>query len=322
MIEIPIALSIAGLIALPHLLPLHVVPAARAGAIWLLALALRALVAIGAAVFIFVYLPQTDLFEALLRWCTHALLPLVSEHLGLSGHPFADVALLLPGLALSASVVWVLFGVVRGWLALKVQLTRRSLGEGPLGSTVVEDDRVVIAVSRVGRARVMVSKKALDLMDPDELTAGLHHERGHIRRRHRPLLLAASVLAAFGRLLPGTAAAERAFAFSLERDADEYAVRETRDPLALASAICKAAGGPSSAGVTALGGGGVTLRLDYLLDDGARRGGAMLERVTRGLALLMVSAVLAISLTLPAWALAAPGAAGKARAHADVVCAQ
>jgi len=166
---------------------------------------------------------------------------------------------------------------------------------------------------------VMVSRTALDVMDADELAAGLAHERGHIGRRHRPLLLAASVLAALGRSLPGTAAAERVFAFSLERDADDYAIRETRDPLALASAICKAAGSPSSASVAALGGGRVTLRLDYLLEDGARPRGAMLERVTRGLVLLMVSTVLAISLTLPAWALAAPGA-GQASAHSEVAC--
>jgi hypothetical protein len=320
-IEIALALSIAGLIVLPHLLPLHLVAPARASAIWLLALSLRALVAMGVVIFAFIYLPQTALFEALMSLCWHAVLPLISAHLGLSGHPFADTALLLPGLALSASVVWVLFGIARAWLALKVQLSRGSLGEGPLGSTVIEDDEVLIAVSRVGRARVMVSRAALHVLDPDELAAGLAHEVGHIRRRHRPLLLIGSVLGALGKVLPGTAAAERELVFSVERDADEYAIRQTRDPLALASAICKTAGARYPAAVAGLNGGGVALRLEYLLHGAGRGGGVFLDRVTRGLVVVMALAVLSIFLTLPAWAMAAPGPI-EALGHSEVVCEQ
>jgi hypothetical protein len=319
MIEIGIAVCIAGLIAVPHVLPLHVVPPPRASAIWILALALRALVAMGAVIFAFVYLPQTALFEALMRLCWHAVLPLVSTHLGLSGHPFADAALLLPGLALTASVIWVLFGITRAWLALKVQLTRRTLGDGPLGSTVIEDDEVLIGVARVGRARVMVSKAALRVLDPEELAAGLAHEVGHIRRRHRPLLLVATVLAALGKPLPGTATAERELVFSIERDADEYALRETHDPLALASAICKAAGARCPAAVGGLRGGGVTLRLEYLLHGAVRGGGVLLDRFSRALVIAMMSMVLLIVITLPAWAVAAPGPV-EAVGHSEAVC--
>jgi hypothetical protein len=319
MIEIAVAASLAGLIVLPHLIPLCVVAPARASAIWLLALTLRALVAMGGAIFALVYLPDTAFFEALVRFCLHAVLPLVSAHLGLSGHPFADAALVLPGLALAASVMWVLFGIVRAWLAVKVQLNRRSLGEGPLGSTVIEEDEVFIAVPRVGRARVMVSRAALRVLAPDELAAGLAHEAGHIRRRHRPLLLLASVLAAFGRPLPGTATAEREFIFSIERDADEYAVRETRDPLALASAICKAARSRYPTAVAGLSGSGISLRLNYLLQGGTRRGGALLDSVTRGLEAVMASMVVMIVLTLPAWAVAAPGPV-EAAGHPEINC--
>jgi hypothetical protein len=319
MIEIAVALSIAGLIALPHLLPLHLVVPPRASAIWMLALSLRALVAMGAVIFVFVYLPQTALFEALMRLCWHAVLPLASMHLGLSGHPVADAALLLPGLALTASVIWVLFGITRAWLAFKAQVTRRTLGEGPLGSTVIEDDEVLIAVARVGRARVMVSRAALRALDPDELAAGLAHEVGHIRRRHRPLLLIASVLAALGKPIPGTATAERELIFSIERDADEYALRQTCDPLALASAICKAAGARYPAAVTGLAGGGVALRLEYLLDGAARGGGALLDRFARALVVAMASMVLLIFLTLPTWAVAAPGPV-EAVGHSETVC--
>ena len=41
--------------------------------------------------------------------------------------------------------------------------------------------------------------------------------------------------------MPGTKDALQRLQFCLERDADEYAVDRTRNPIALASAICKAA---------------------------------------------------------------------------------
>jgi Zn-dependent protease with chaperone function len=317
-----LALPVVGLVALPHILPLRLVAPVKASTIWLLALVLRALVAVGAVIFAFMYLPQTALFEALLSLCWHAVTPLVSS-LELSGHPFADAALLLPGLALGASALWVVLGTARGWLALRSYVAERLLGEGPLGSSIVQDDDVMIAIARVGRARVMVSDVALDVMDDEELEAGLTHELGHARRRHRPVLVAASILAALGRLLPGTAAAERALALSLERDADEYAIRQTRNPLALASAICKAAAfSRSHPAAIALGGrGAVTIRLEPLLHGGVQRGSAALERLAGALALVMSCAVLGISFLLPAWAAAAPGPSD-APSHTSSTCVQ
>jgi bla regulator protein blaR1 len=283
-----IAGVVAGAIALPHILPLQRVAPVTASGIWLLALALRALVAVGAAVFVFVFLPQTSLFEAVARWCLHNLAPLLTEEFGLSGHSVADAAVVLPSLVLSGSALWVLFGMLRAGVALRLYLQRRSRGYGPLGSTVVEDSEVVVAATGLGRARLVVSQVALGTLDGDELAAGLAHELGHLRRRHRTIVWLGALFRSLGRLLPGTAAAERALIFSLERDADEYAVHETRDPLALASAICKAARGRAPALSAALAGrGGVSLRLEYLLSGGRRRGGRALERSMRLLALLM-----------------------------------
>lgn len=112
---------------------------------------------------------------------------------------------------------------------------------------------------------LLVSDAALRAMDRDELRASFAHEIGHVRRRHRPLILGASLLAAVGRFLPGTQAAERELLFNLERDADEFAVRATNDPLALASAICKAAAGRAINYAAALQGrGGMATRLSYL----------------------------------------------------------
>lgn len=304
-LELGVAVVIPAGVALPHLLPLHKVDPATAAVVWFAALAVRALVAIGGAVFAFVYMPRTGVYDAVAHWCWHEALPLVATHLGFSGHPVVHAAILLPALALAGSVLWLLFGLARAWLLLRVRL-RRAVGVGPLGSTVIEDQDVVVGVTGLGRGRILVSRRALGVMDADELEASLNHELGHIHRRHRPLLLVASLLAALGRLLPGTTAAERALRFSLERDADEYAVRQTRDPLALASAICKAATARPLAASTGLGGGGrVALRLDYL-SGLAPRASQRLERGARALALGLALMALALSATMPSWALADP----------------
>lgn len=210
--------------------------------------------------------------------------------------------------------------MLRASVALRLYLQRRSRGYGPLGSTVVEDPEVVVAATGLGPGRLVVSQGALGTLDREELAAGLAHELGHLRRRHRTVLWLAALFRSLGRLLPGTAAAERALIFSLERDADEYAVRETRDPLALASAICKAArGGAPALSAPLAGRGGVSLRLEYLLSGGARRGGSTLERSMGLLALLMALVVIALLVSLPRWAGAAPPGSESA-AHAALVC--
>jgi len=304
-LEAGVAIVVPAAVALPHLLPLHAVRPATAALVWLSALAVRALIAIGGALFTFVYMPQTGVYDAVAHWCWHEIVPAVTAHLGLSGHPVIHAAILLPGLALAASLLWLMFGFARAWLLLRARL-RMAVGVGPLGSTVIEDRDVVVGVTQVGRGRIVVSRRTFGVMDSSELEASLSHELGHIDRRHRPLLLVAAVLVALGRLLPGTARAERELRFSLERDADEYAVRRTRDPLALASAICKAATARPLAAAVGLGGGGrVALRLDYL-SGRAPRASRALERSARGLGVALVLIALGLSATLPSWALTLP----------------
>lgn len=302
MLEATIALSLPVLVALPHILPLQTVAPQTAAAVWFLALALRALVAMGTALFVLVYLPQTGAFRAVAGWCWDV----VTHHLGLSGHPLAHTAAVLPALLIAGSLLWLAFGLTRAVIALRLMLARRRIGDGPMGSVVIVNEGIVVALTRLGRARIVVSKRALEAMDSDELEASFAHELGHLRRRHRPLFFIGSALAAAGRLLPGSAAAERQLTFSLERDADQYAVRATRDPLSLASAICKASlSGSKSSAIAALAGRGrVALRLDYLLGEG--RAGAALERSSRALAVFMATVTLALLVTLPAWAVASP----------------
>jgi hypothetical protein len=307
-LELFVALVLPAAIGLPHALPLHRVAPATAASVWLLALVLRAVVAIGGALFFFVYLPQSDVFRAVADWCLHEVLPLLALHLGFSGHPLAHAAAILPGLALALSLVWVLFGIARAWLALR-RLLARALGDGPLGCTVVADERILVAVTGLGEGRILVSDRALGEMDFAELEASVAHELGHIERRHRPVLLLASLLAALARPLPGTRRARLELAFNLERDADAYAVRRTRDPLALASAICKAAVDTASPTLAALGGSGrTTLRVEYLLDGTPHK--TRLEPAARALAALLAVLALGLAVTVPAWGLATPGPVG------------
>jgi hypothetical protein len=302
-----VAGALAG-ITVPHVMPLDRVTPLWAAGLWLSALALRALTAVGFAGLVLVYLPATDLFRVIAEWCLHDVLPMVAIHLGISGHPLAHAASIAPGFALTVSLVALVGGLARGWLALRRRL-KRTVGEGPRGSTIVDEARILVAVTRLGKGRILISRAALRSLDDAELAASLAHEEAHIRRRHRPLLLAGSVLAALGRALPGTRAAERELVFQLERDADEYAVQQTRDSLALASAICKAAGDSAAPVLVGLGGGGrVTRRLGYLVDDTPTRAGVVLERSVRVLTVLFATGALLLALGLPAWVIAAaPG---------------
>jgi hypothetical protein len=304
--ELAASSALLAAIIAPHLLPLHNAAPVTAALVWLLALALRALVAVGGMLFLLLYLPQTAFFEAVADWCLHEILPAFSAQLGLSAHPVVHFAVAVPIVALTVSLCWLVFGMARAWMGIRKTLAR-AVGEGPLGSTVVADDEIVIAVPSLGRGLILVSHAALDALDGGELRASLEHERAHLERLHRPLLLAASFLGAVARLLPGTRAAEERLVFSLERDADEYAVRKTRDPLALASAICKALGAvPRPIGAALTGRGRASARLTYLLERDRARRHAASEHAARALAVVLAALVLSLGASLPAWAASGP----------------
>ena len=313
--EVALGLALFLAIGAPHLLPLRRVTPALGAAVWMGALALRALVAVGVSVFFFVYLPQTGIYDAIALWCWHEVVPVITAHLGLSGHPLIHAAIVLPGLTLAGSLLWMSCGLVRAWLAMRSEL-RGAVGRGPLGSTIIKDTEIVVGVTGLGRSQIVVSDAALAVMDAEELQASLSHELGHIKRRHRPLLLVSSMLAALGRSLPGTKAAARELHLCLERDADEYAVARTRDPLALASAICKAATSPTfSAPATALAGGAAVRRVQLLMGE-LPAAGARGEAAARGLAALLVALMIAAAALLPGVAHAGyHGASGTADVH-------
>jgi Zn-dependent protease with chaperone function len=276
-------LVLAALVA-PHPIALDRATPARAAAVWMAVLLLRATLVVGSAVLVLVLVPSTALYEALSQTTWHRPVPLLGWHPDLPIDLVAHTAVLLPAAALVAALA--AYAARRLWAArrLRTEIEGCALGEGPKRSLVVADERILVGVPGVGPGRIVVSDAALAALDPQELDATLAHELGHLRRRHRALRLAGSGLAQAARLLPGTRPAEAGLRLSLERDADDYAVRTTGDPLGLASAICKVARTRSAAGLIGLDGAAVTARLDHLLAGGRLPISAGFDRAVLALA--------------------------------------
>jgi Zn-dependent protease with chaperone function len=302
MVASAVALGLAGVLLAPHLLPQERVAAASGIALWTAVLFLRAILAMSLVVILVLFLPATQLFSLLTHWCLHAVVPFVAAHLGFDGHALGDAAVLVPGLVMAVSLVSVGFGLWRGTRAVRRWVQRSSLGPGPASSVIIRDSEVVVAAAGLREPRVVVSAGALLYLDDAELAAGLEHEWGHVRRRHRFISLSAELCRAISRLLPGGKRALAALRFHLERDADDYAVRRTGDPLALGSAICKAAqGGARGDGpaFASLAGSGVPQRLRRLAQDrppSDSRAGTWLART---LATLMVATALGLVAATP-----------------------
>jgi Zn-dependent protease with chaperone function len=284
-------------LAAPHLLPLERVRPAAATAVWLAALALRASLVAALALTALLVLPATDVFERVARWSLHVVAG--PPHVDLSGEPLAHLSALGPPALIGLSLLAFAVRLTRGSVVLRRELKRRTLGQGPGDSVVITDPSVLVAVPGVGRGRVVLSDRALTELDGAELDACLAHEAGHLRRCHRLVGLIGGCLAVLARPIPGTGAARKGLLLSIERDADEYAVARTGDPLALASAICKVvrSATPATRGLVfgVHGAGETRTRLDCLLGGGRRRGSAPLEGVVLALALVL-PVVIAVAL--------------------------
>lgn len=263
MIVAAIAAVAAIAIALPHRLRMERTPPGFAAAIWLSVLLLRALTSLAAAVAAEVYLPVTGLVTPLEAWC---LGPATAT---LSGHDAADIVLALPALILAGSLCWVLIHLWRAYRSVRLLVRRSVVGPGPAGSLILADGTtMLVAVAGLFRPKIVISSGALVALDDDELRATLDHERGHIALRHRYLVVAGELARAVGRFVPGTQAAARELLFSIERDADRYALDRSHSPAVLARAICKCALGSAPSGALGLGGGVVVRRVRLLLDAG------------------------------------------------------
>ena len=311
-----LAATMVGVVVLPHLLDLRVAPPPAAIALWLSSLLMRALLVLAAVLALVLIVPQTAVFAAITHWCWHTVLPILATHLGLDGHRLGDAAVVVPAVGLSVSLLWAAAGLVRAARAVGTFVRRARLAAGPDDSVIIGGADVVVAAAGLRRPRVLVSAGALACLDDEELAASLAHERGHIARGHRWVLLAAELARSFGRVIPGTRTAVRQLSFHVERDADRWALRRRHDPLALASAICKAAVGGLAPGfaLNSLGGDGAGLierRVDELTGEPRRD----CARRRRGFAAVAVcsAALTLVALTLvPAATAAGISAAGEA----------
>ena len=289
-----IALGAIAVIALPHTLPLHRAPPASAAALWAVSLGMRAVVAVFAALYLVFLLPGTELFAVLTRWCTHAIVPLLSAHLGISGHRLGDALTVVPALTLLGSALGIAVGVARGARAVRRLVRHTALGAGPGDSVIVKGSEVVLLAAGLKHPRVLVSAGALAELEDDELAAGLEHERGHIIRRHRFVLMFGELCRALARWQPGIEVASRQLAFQLERDADAWVIWRHHDPAALAGAICKSAlsfGRPGPALASLGGASAVSQRIQALVDAPASlartRSSALNAAATAGAALVV-----------------------------------
>jgi Zn-dependent protease with chaperone function len=303
----------------PYLLPRAGLSPLTGAALWLSVLALRAVLVVLAALVAILYLPATALFQLMTHWCFHAVVPFLTTHLGFSGHRVGDAATLLPGLVLGISAISALFVVWRTTRAVRSWIKCSSLGPGPGESIIVGGEEVVVAAAGVLGAKIIVSTGALTRLDEDELAASLEHERGHIARRHPYLIVAANLAFAVARPLPGSKDALRRMQFCLERDADEYAIDRTRNPIALASAICKAAADAPAPGpaLATLAGSGAPARLRLLLDRSAARPSAWADFAARVLVAALVGMVILTAAFTPMLAhagVASLGAGGASHA--------
>lgn len=297
-------LLLAAVVAAPHVLVLERVRPVLAAGIWLGALVLRAVTAVLGAVIVVSFIPKTELFELVTHWCWHTVLPFVAEHLPLDGHAVGGTAVIAPAILLLASTLSVMFGVWRALRAVRLLLERSVIGPGPQESLVLADGEVLVAAAGLRRPKIVVSAGALTTFDDEELAASLSHERGHISRHHRWVLVTAELCRALARFVPGTRRAAQELRFHLERDADRFALERHHEPAVLASAICKAAQARSIAPLTALGGGGVTRRIRALL-DGAAASQPVNGLAIRSTAALILALVAILTAALPAVTVAA-----------------
>lgn len=289
-----------------HLVPLDRVPATVAIFTWFTTLFIGALTTVVAAAFALAYLPQSSLYALVAELCVHPAIPLLSARIFLSGHVALHAAMVVPLLALTFSMLWLSLKIALDWWNLRSRLRRA--GELDESCAVIEDDQIVIGVTPIGRRLIVISDTTLRAFDKEEFQASLSHEEGHLRRCHRPILLVSRVFAALSFPFPGSRRARTQLLQALERDADEYAVGQTSDPLALASAICKAATGTGPTGQIALTGGALGKRLDHLegeIQPAGRRGRRAIACFCFGLA----AATIVYTTVLVVWASKLPIAA-------------
>jgi Zn-dependent protease with chaperone function len=135
-----------------------------------------------------------------------------------------------------------------------------------LGGARVLDHPQAIAYCLPGRrSRVVLSAGALELLDADEVSAVLAHERAHLSERHDLVVLPFVAWAGALPFLPGIRRARVAVAALVEMVADDRA-RAVTDPAALAVAIARIGATLAPGAGLALTESALVARVSRLLD--------------------------------------------------------
>ncbi|MEV6975602.1 M56 family metallopeptidase [Kitasatospora sp. NPDC093806] len=206
---------------------------------------LQARPAVGAAVWLAL---MASFGTGLLLTAHHLVAPLGHEPAGLAGlfpHVEPAVAALPHGPAWWApAAVAGAVGVVAAAVATRTARARRRHREAldlvaarhPRHHLLVLDDpRPAVYCLPGRRARVVVSRGALALLDDRRLAAAVAHEHGHLRGRHHLVLLAADTFALLLGRLPLARLGRAELALLLEMAADDAALTQvTRTELATA----------------------------------------------------------------------------------------
>lgn len=238
----------------------------------------------------------------LLAWPLLARIPLVAE-VG-DWHPASvgrgvPVPVAVSGLALGALIA-VAVRTIRTVFDFGRSLASVEMRSADSGALVVLDDEMPAAYSLPSvpgrRGRTVVSRGLLAVLDADERSAVLAHERAHIECGHHWFALA---LRACSQANPFLFGVERSGLLSIERWADERAAQSSGRK-ATARAVARTALAQIAAGATQLAatpvllhaaGGMVTLRVSALLIDPPTG-----SRGRWALAIVAAGAVLAIGI--------------------------
>lgn len=291
--------AVAGASVAPHLLPLERAAPLPAAVVWFCGLAARVLAALTAAVGAAFYLPAPLVTQSG-HWCVSVVIPGGAEAV-VTGHQVAQAIALIPAVIVAFATVGAVRKIAREAARVRRLLRDEVLWTGPGGASVIGGQSVVIAAAGLSRPRLLVSAGALVALDDEELAASLDHERGHITRRHRYVVVAAEILAGIAHLIPGTERARLETLHHLERDADQWSLGRANDPAALARAICKAALEPArSPVVTGLASGRTVRRVEALLRPDA--GTVAWRRSITAVAAALVAAPLVAASAVPATA--------------------
>jgi hypothetical protein len=248
---------------------------------------------------VFVLVPTTAAFDVVSHWCLDVTV--LGSRFVLGGHPFVDVLLAVPILAIAGGVVRTLVAMREGLRVIDDAVASAAVGFGPSGTVLVGDPAVYVMAAGLRRSRVLVSVGALRHLTEAELAAAIERERGHAHRHHAAVLALADLLSAIAQVLPGTAIARNEVLAHVERDADAWALRRGGDAQLMARALCKA---------SAVDEGLLIRRLDELLDDDAYALRRQPERRPRAWATAMALAVALVFVPLGVTAHAGMNRAG------------